>query len=125
MKRFIYLICYLSVVFSCTKTDTTQITIFAGNISTANTTNCLITQDSIYPLSFDSTNTSITAIPYSVNCTYATIQLNNIPIPIYIEQGKGFDLALQKEEQTIKTVFTGYLQTTDSATAQTLIPSSS
>ena len=107
MKKIIYLIFYLSVVFSCTESDSTLITIYTGNIPTANSSNCLITNDSIYTLSFDSTNTSFVTLPNSVDCNYATIQLNNINIPIYIERGKDFDLALQKKEHIISTIFTG------------------
>ncbi len=67
----------------------------------------LTTPDSVYCLTLDSTRSAMLVLPSEVKGGYGSLNYGRLCVPVYIEAGKDFDLALQFEERYAVPYFTG------------------
>ena len=67
----------------------------------------LTTPDSVYCLTLDSTRSAMLVLPSEVKGGYGSLNYGRLCVPVYIEAGKDFDLALQFEGRYAVSYFTG------------------
>lgn len=107
MTKLYYLAGLMIAAMSCTTAPKTTVTIHMEGDRVAEIPTVLNTRDSIYSVSLDSTNSATIQLATDLQSDYATIQLGRMHLPLYIEPGKDFDIAIKIEGRNVTPTFTG------------------
>lgn len=107
MKKIYYLAGLMIAVASCTTTNKTTVTIHMEGKGVSEIPTALNTRDSIYSVILDSTNSATIQLASNLQSDYAAIQLGRMRLPLYIESGKSFDVAIKIEGRKVSPTFTG------------------
>lgn len=93
-------------VVACTRAPETTLTLHIDGAK-ADAKVAVVTTDSTYAVNLDSTGSAAIVLAENLKPGYAAVKYGRAAIPVYMEPGKSFDVALKMENRRITPVFTG------------------
>lgn len=106
MTKFYSIVALALAAMSCATAPKTTVSIHVDGKQTPSNV-VLMTSDSTYTLTLDSTKTASVALAENLQAGYATVRCGRIPVSVYVEPGKSFDLSLQIQGYSVTPTFTG------------------
>lgn len=106
MRKVGFWVVFLLLCGGCGKTPPTVISFHVDGVWKEATVT-LTTSDSVYCLTLDSTRSAVLSLPSEAKDGYGSLNYGRLCVPVYIEAGKNFDLALQFEGKYVIPFFSG------------------
>ena len=105
MNKFCFLVMLAWAVMSCNPSKTTvNVHINGGPLSQKVS---LMTKDSTYSMSLDSTGTALFTLAENLKPGYATLAYGRMQVPVYVEPRNSFDVSITIEGRNVDTKFAG------------------
>lgn len=106
MAKFYFIVFLALVVMSCNQAPKMTIGVHVEGIATDMPAR-IVTKDSVYQLTLDSTGSAKVVMADNLQSDYATFDYGGFQLPLYIESGKSFEIAVQFEGYRATPTFTG------------------
>lgn len=106
MMKFSFIAGLILAVMSCNNAPKTTVSVHVEG-APADAKVAVVTKDSTYSVTLDSTGSVLIALAENLKPGYASVRYGRAGIPVYVEPGKSFDLSLKMEGRRINPVFTG------------------
>ena len=106
MIKFSFIAGLILAVMSCNNAPKTTVTVHVDGAQ-PNVKAAVITKDSTYSVAFDSTGSAVAVLAENLKPGYAYVTYGRVKIPVFVEPGKSFDVALKFEGRRVSPIFTG------------------
>lgn len=106
MIKLTFIAGLILAVMSCNNTTKTTVSVHVERAQ-PDAKVLVETKDSTYSTALDSTGSAIAVLAENVQPGYASVNYGRVRIPVYIEPGKSFDLALKIDGRQVIPSFTG------------------
>lgn len=106
MIKYCFIASLIVAVMSCNTAPKTTVTVHVEGAQAPAKTS-LVTKDSVYSITLDSTNSAVVALAGNLTAGYGSLNYGRMKVPVYIEPGKSFDLSMKFEGRRVTPVFTG------------------
>lgn len=107
MWKFYIIMAELLCAVACRSASETRIRVEVATIWDEDLKVSVITPDSVYTGILDSTGRTVIALPEGITPGYAGFRYHGMTLPLYIENGKGFELFLKVKDWLPEVRFTG------------------
>lgn len=106
MTKFCFIALLVVATMSCNSPKNVTIGVHVEGAA-ADAKSVIVTADSTYEITLDSTGSAIVALAEPIKAEYGKFGYGRVKIPVFIEPGKSFDISLKMEERRAIPEFTG------------------
>lgn len=105
-SKFLFLCLAVMMFLSCGRTTDTRIRVHVDGIQLQSSP-VLMTKDSLYQLTLDSSNSSEVVLPAEFEAAYGALFLDRKHVLLYVEPGKGFEVSVKMNDYQLEPSFSG------------------